>query len=400
MSILRRRTKRSRPTGSGGWAHPNTTSINQRGYMDSSQSNGNVKSLESNLWALLSVFRLKPSETESRLLRNNLKLLEAKIGNSEAVIAQLQADNQVKEEEIRRNREERLSGEHRKDQKPFLLGAMIKTLLALTMLALAFVFYASSAQQSYFQSSDNRLQELISEGGETLHYVSESVLLVDVFEQAEQHPMTLFYVLSFPFLFISLAVALRHFHKRRQWWIFSSLVLLTFGVDVALSIKVVKDLHEFRLLTGLINTPFDLKTALLSLNFILTIISGLVMFLVFEIFLHLSLAEWEKLIPATILRRNNGILKRQIRVNLRRIKYHERRMRPHRKQKAVIESRLSGELPSFQELDEWMNSYLLGWLRHIQNSGISVKARCKACRRMYDRTLREMSKLFKTINLS
>ena len=253
--------------------------------------------------------------------------------------------------------------------------------------------------QSYFQDSGARLSELVNSGTTVQDLTTESVLIADVFNLASENPMVLLYVVTFPFLFVTLALILWHFHTRQQWWRFGALLLLTLAVDIVLSIKVVSDMHEFKLLTGIVNTPFDLKHALLSLDFALTLVSGLVVFVVFEIALHISINEWSKLLPAVMLKRRNRALKREIKINQKRIKRLDRKVRPFYKRKALIEARLSGELPSFQELDEWLNSYMTGWIRHIQNSEVAVKARSKSCRRTYDRTLREISKLFKTNQL-
>ena len=53
------------------------------------------------------------------------------------------------------------------------------------------------------------------------------------------------FVLTFPFIFLTLAILVYYCHEHNRWWILGGLIAATFAVDTVIAIKISMQMHEF-----------------------------------------------------------------------------------------------------------------------------------------------------------
>lgn len=148
-----------------------------------------------------------------------------------------------------------------------LIFAGFTTLAVVGLLFYLFIFYSSAGDKA-FGSERGSVQEKLNE-----------IVNHAAFFQAWQEPMNLF-VITFPFIFLVLAVVTHLCLEQRRWVYLSVVLFFTFALDAIIAVKISQNIHENKVSRGLLEegrewSLWDINIfAVLLLGFAVSLLLG------------------------------------------------------------------------------------------------------------------------------
>lgn len=117
--------------------------------------------------------------------------------------------------------------------------AIVATGAVIGLIGYLFIFYASVGDRTFTKGIGNNIdkQQII------IPHALHEAWKVDK-ENPEDDPRNWF-VIMFPFIFLTLAILVYFCHENREWWILGGLLGATFLIDSIIAVKISKQMHEF-----------------------------------------------------------------------------------------------------------------------------------------------------------
>ena len=140
-----------------------------------------------------------------------------------------------------------------------LIFASFTTLAVVGLLFYLFIFYSSAGDKA-FGSERGSVQEKLNE-----------IVNHAAFFQAWQEPMNLF-VITFPFIFLVLAVVTHLCLEHRRWVYLSVVLLSTLVLDAIIAVKISQNIHENKVARGLMEEGRE--WSLLDINILAVLFLG------------------------------------------------------------------------------------------------------------------------------
>lgn len=116
--------------------------------------------------------------------------------------------------------------------------ACLTALVILGLVFYLFIFYASVGDRTFtvgIGTSAEKQQIIIPRA------LSEAWTVEDDKEDDYRN----WFVITFPFIFLTLAFLAYYCHEHKRWWILGGLITATFAIDLVIAIKISKQMHEF-----------------------------------------------------------------------------------------------------------------------------------------------------------
>ena len=148
-----------------------------------------------------------------------------------------------------------------------LIFASFTTLAVVGLLFYLFIFYSSAGDKA-FGSERGSVQEKLNE-----------IVNHAAFFQAWQEPMNLF-VITFPFIFLVLAVVTHLCLEHRRWVYLAVVLLSTLALDAIIAVKISQNIHENKVSRGLLEEGIEWSLwdinifAVLLLGFAVSLLLG------------------------------------------------------------------------------------------------------------------------------
>ncbi len=140
-----------------------------------------------------------------------------------------------------------------------LIFASFTTFAVVGLLFYLFIFYSSAGDKA-FGSGRGSVQEKLNE-----------IVNHAAFFQAWQEPMNLF-VITFPFIFLVLAVVTHLCLEHRRWVYLGVVILSTLALDAVIAVKISQNIHENKEARGLL--PEGAEWSLLDINIFAVLLLG------------------------------------------------------------------------------------------------------------------------------
>lgn len=117
--------------------------------------------------------------------------------------------------------------------------AILATAAVIGLIGYLFIFYASVGDRTFTKGIGNNIdkQQII------IPHALHEAWTVDK-ENPEKDPRNWFVIL-FPFIFLTLAILVYFCHENRRWWILGTLLGATALVDGIIAVKISKQMHKF-----------------------------------------------------------------------------------------------------------------------------------------------------------
>ena len=149
-----------------------------------------------------------------------------------------------------------------------LIFASFTTLAVVGLLFYLFIFYSSAGDKAFSSSERGSVQEKLNE-----------IVNHAAFFQAWQEPMNLF-VITFPFIFLVLAVVTHLCLEHRRWGYLALVILSTFALDAIIAVKISQKIHDDKVSRGILEEGIEWSLwdinifAVLFLGFAVSLLLG------------------------------------------------------------------------------------------------------------------------------
>ena len=140
-----------------------------------------------------------------------------------------------------------------------LIFAIFTTLAVVGLLCYLFIFYSSAGDKAFSSSERGSVQEKLNE-----------IVNHAAFVQAWQEPMNLF-VITFPFIFLVLAVVTHLCLERRRLGFLAGVILATLFLDAIIAVKISQKIHDDKVARGL---EEGIEWSLLDINILAVLLLG------------------------------------------------------------------------------------------------------------------------------
>ena len=152
-----------------------------------------------------------------------------------------------------------------KQSKWSLVFPFFVTVALLGLLVYLFIFYASAGDKAFSSGRGSSVQQQLNE-------IVNHAALFQAWQEGN------WFVFTFPFIFLVLAIVTHHFFSDKKWWLFGIVLVITFSLDGVIAIKISQRIHDDKMLRGLLEeteqwTTYDLNIfAVLLLGFVVSLL--------------------------------------------------------------------------------------------------------------------------------
>jgi cell division protein FtsB len=290
---------------------PTITNLRQWGFRAAGQALGSPEVLKTIIgWLYYDKIRVDDgatSEDRARIAalaqkveqkRTELHQLASSEQRLEQEIASLDAQEMERREELARLRagDPTLGGGHGlADRVSLLLAVGILVLLSVYL----FLFYISAIYNAFLFDPVGAQREAITTGRDLVATIFNGAALT---EARRQGWVTFVFLAAAPATVLALGFLIHQFTVSGRKIQSYLLYAITFGLDALLAYAIVAEMYEVRFLTGLEQTPWQMKLALQRPAFYIILFGGFVAYIIWGLILSYVLETLESWRPGQVAR--------------------------------------------------------------------------------------------------
>ena len=257
------------------------------------------------------------------------------------------------------------------------------------------VFYMNATYSAFIKNIGVNLSEAQSSSNLTLLF--NSIFDSNTFDVATQNVFLFLFICLAPITVLAFGIMVHNLYSKKSWGFMVFLIAAVFIYDALIAYQIVEKIYEAKYLTGLVNKPWSFKQVFSLGEFYLVLMSGFVMYLIWEGLLNFVLNEWANSKPErfAIKERKLKIEKNNAMISELKKEANDIRLKINSLKKEI--ENLEYEIDNFIYLDLnqlrlLIYSYAQGWAKFVSNSETDIREMLNEISQITEQTINSLSK--------